>query len=48
MKPQSSLSYERRLQKYHEEKQELLKKNPMISPAELEKQIKRLANKWRI
>lgn len=43
-----SLPYERRLQKYHEEKQRLLQKDPMLNAAELDKQIKKLADKWRI
>lgn len=42
------MSYERRLQRYHEEKQQLLKKNPMMSPTELDKVIKKLADKWKI
>lgn len=42
------LPYERRLQRYHEEKQQLLKKNPMASPEEMDRAIKKLANKWRI
>ena len=43
-----SMPYERRLQRYHEEKQQLLKKNPMASPDELDKAIKKLADKWKI
>lgn len=42
------LSYDRRLQKYHEEKQQLIRKNPMIPPAELQEAIKGLSNKYRI
>ena len=42
------LPYERRLQRYHEEKQQLLKKNPMVSPEEMDRTIKKLADKWRI
>lgn len=43
-----SLPYERRLQRYHEEKQQLIQKNPMASPAELQEAIKKLAHKYRI
>lgn len=42
------LPYERRLQRYHEEKQQLFKKNSMASPDELDKAIKKLADKWKI
>ena len=40
--------YERRLRRYLEEKQQLLQKNPMASPAELQEAIKKLAHKYRI
>ena len=42
------MPYERRLKRYHEEKQQLLKNNSMASPDELDKAIKKLANKWKI
>lgn len=51
MKHQKSLyllSYEHRLRRYHEERQQLLQKNPMASPAELQEAIKRLIHKYRI
>lgn len=44
----SVLSYQTRLQQYHQEKQQLIRKNPMLPPAELDKKTKMLANKWRI
>ena len=40
--------YERRLKRYLEEKQQLIQKNPMASPDELQEVIKKLAHKYRI
>lgn len=40
--------YERRLYNYNREKQQLLQKNPFAPSEELEKEIKKLANKWKI
>ena len=47
-KTHTTTSYDRRIRRYHEEKQELLKRNPMADPAELQEAIKRLAHKYRI
>ena len=44
----SVLSYQTRLQRYLQEKQQLIRKNPTLPPAELDNKIKKLANKWHI
>lgn len=40
--------YERRLYNYNQEKKQMLQKNPFTPPKELEKEIKKLADKYRI
>ena len=40
--------YERRLYNYNQEKKQMLQKNPFTPPKELEKEIKKLADKYKI
>ena len=40
--------YEQRLYGYNQEKQKLLQQNPTLSSKELDKAIKKLADKWKI
>lgn len=40
--------YERRLYSYSQEKQELLSKNPFLTPKERDEAIRKLADKWKI
>lgn len=40
--------YERRLYNYNQEKQELFRKNPFLTPKERDEAIRKLANKWKI
>lgn len=40
--------YERRLYNYNQEKQELFRKNPFLTPKERDEEVRKLADKWKI